>query len=308
MGPDSTATPEVIELRRVLSLLVLVTLTASGCATDGEADTRSEAAPTPTPVSELTTTTTTTTPQITLAPPVTTTTLVDVADLQVGLFCRDLQPIGYSYSEVVAYWIREGRPDRMDEDKNGIPCETLYPFTDVIAFWGDPLPTTSPAAVLTLADVEQAASDMWPYQVSSQWTCSMETSGELRPGAIFKCIPDPVPAEGQHAVLTGLVLDDTGLISFAESGVQFIILNPAVMKADLDSGQFCRDILASTEFERELSDQQFAYFGALLYWFLEGRPDRMDTDGNGVPCETLFPAWVVDLVWEGGLVRGYAAG
>jgi hypothetical protein len=87
-------------------------------------------------------TTTTAVDTTTMAPP----TTMGISDLASGLFCRDLAPLGYSYADAVAYWAREGRPDRMDADRNGIPCETVYPAEDVLEFWGDPLPTTTTAA------------------------------------------------------------------------------------------------------------------------------------------------------------------
>jgi hypothetical protein len=57
-----------------------------------------------------------------------------------GLFCRDLSARGYSYDEAVKYWEFEGFPDRMDADHNSIPCQTVYPESDVLGTWGDPLP------------------------------------------------------------------------------------------------------------------------------------------------------------------------
>jgi len=53
-----------------------------------------------------------------------------------GLLCKDLHTRGYSYPEAVGYWIREGYPDRMDADSNGIPCETVYTRAEVQAYWG----------------------------------------------------------------------------------------------------------------------------------------------------------------------------
>ena len=44
--------------------------------------------------------------------------------------------MGYSYADAVGYWNVWGQPDRMDEDLNGYPCETVYPASDVIAYWG----------------------------------------------------------------------------------------------------------------------------------------------------------------------------
>jgi len=52
-----------------------------------------------------------------------------------GLYCRDLVARGASYGEAVRYWWYYGMPGRMDADKNGIPCETVYPAATVNAFW-----------------------------------------------------------------------------------------------------------------------------------------------------------------------------
>ncbi len=52
-----------------------------------------------------------------------------------GLLCRDLMARGVSYPDAVAYWWQEEAPDRMDADLNGIPCETVYPSSDITAYW-----------------------------------------------------------------------------------------------------------------------------------------------------------------------------
>ena len=66
-----------------------------------------------------------------------------------GLLCRDLiepppgtTPDQYppdtdhlTYGLAVYYWLTENRPDRMDEDLNGRPCETVYPTEDATTFW-----------------------------------------------------------------------------------------------------------------------------------------------------------------------------
>ena len=109
-------------------------------------------------------TTSTTAARTTTTPPETTTTTPSgVEALKTGLFCRDLAAMGYSYVDAVTYWVREGSPGRMDTDRNGIPCETVYPADDVTGFWGDPLPTTS----TTVGDVyysiaTHADSGLWP--------------------------------------------------------------------------------------------------------------------------------------------------
>jgi hypothetical protein len=60
----------------------------------------------------------------------------DVRALAAGLFCRDLYARGYSYSAAVDYWRLHGQPNQMDIDRNGVPCETVYPPTDVSDYWG----------------------------------------------------------------------------------------------------------------------------------------------------------------------------
>ncbi|TDD60647.1 hypothetical protein E1263_10220 [Kribbella antibiotica] len=59
----------------------------------------------------------------------------DVRSLSAGLFCRDLKTKGYSYVAAIDYWRLHGQPDQMDADRNGIPCETVYPRSDIGSYW-----------------------------------------------------------------------------------------------------------------------------------------------------------------------------
>lgn len=151
-------------MRRILSGGALIVLAVLGTGCTGvdqseEMTTRAETATTPaapisTTLSTTTvSTTTTTSTTITTASPTTTapttTTLAVVGSLDTGLFCRDVAALGYNYTEAVVYWMKEGQPDRMDADHNGIPCETVYPPDEVIALWGDPLPTTTTVTAAT---------------------------------------------------------------------------------------------------------------------------------------------------------------
>lgn len=52
-----------------------------------------------------------------------------------GLLCKDLKARGFNYADSVSYWYDQGMPDRMDADKNGIPCETVYSESAVAAYW-----------------------------------------------------------------------------------------------------------------------------------------------------------------------------
>lgn len=95
--------------------------------------------PTSAPVAPVPVTTKTVAPSVegtaTLPAPVAPKAVGDVRSLPVGLFCRDLNAKGYSYVAAIEYWRLHGRPNQMDADRNGIPCETVYPRSDVAAYW-----------------------------------------------------------------------------------------------------------------------------------------------------------------------------
>ncbi len=53
--------------------------------------------------------------------------------LEAGLFCRDISDRSFNFSAALSYWVREGRPARMDADGDGIPCETVYAIEEIEA-------------------------------------------------------------------------------------------------------------------------------------------------------------------------------
>jgi hypothetical protein len=50
------------------------------------------------------------------------------------------------FSEAVDYWLNSGAPDLMDADRDGIPCETVYPSSEVAGYLDD-------LAAVTVGDV-----------------------------------------------------------------------------------------------------------------------------------------------------------
>ena len=128
------------------------------------------------------------TPTSTATPTASTSTtpsigLQDVRSLAAGLFCRDLNAQGYSYAAAVDYWRAHGQPNQMDADANGVPCETVYPSSDVAAYWGarsspfSPSPTPaqpSPAAqprgtLLVMAGPEGGFGQTFPEGRCAVW-------------------------------------------------------------------------------------------------------------------------------------------
>ena len=121
-------------------------------------------------------------------------------------------------------------------------------------------------------------------------------------GAVLSCgaRTDPPADVGS---LDLVVLDDRGAATAWRVGSDAMGHVPVASEALL-----CREYMATEEFGRAMewmgrsapwSDDVLAFQWAVAYWFLEGEPDRMDIDGNGIPCELLFDTAVVAEVWAG---------
>lgn len=140
-APDSGNRGLLIAILAVLGVIVVGGLVAVAFVVGRGSDEKvSTSSSTTTTAPESTTTSSTT--ATSAAPPATAATpspapVGDVLSQPAGQFCRDLRALGYSYSAAVDYWRAHGQPDRMDADKDGIPCETVYPQDNVVSYWGD---------------------------------------------------------------------------------------------------------------------------------------------------------------------------
>ena len=173
--------------------------------------------------------------------------------------------------------------------------------------------TTAPAdEAFSLTDLETQVNEEWPtspiasmWSLTGDWTCELETGAPPAMGSVARCTPSEIPSDSQFPILTVLVLDGAGTQAVAQAGIVYPVLDPETIIEEFGSGHLCRDILADgLALKQQLATPELQYFGALLYWFMDGRPERMDADTNGVPCETLFPAPVVETVWAGGWFEG----
>lgn len=176
--------------------------------------------------------------------------------LEGGLLCRDLDAMGLPLGDAVAYWLREQRPDRMDADRNGIPCETVYGQDDFDGFYS------------AVADEEPG-----------QTCCDLATSGYRFDDALaywfMEGTPDRMDADG-NGVPCETVYDPMEV----SSHLWFV-------DQELEPGLFCRDFTGMGGFAT-----------AVRYWMHNGMPDRMDDDGDGIPCETVFDQFDIDTWLE----------
>jgi hypothetical protein len=109
-----------------------------------------------------------------------------------GLYCRDLideEIYASNYFGAVGYWFREGRPDRMDADKDGIPCETVYSLASISNFWeGTPREADTDIHFGYITDLTPTGP---PYELTIDYAIMLggmeanlaaEAAGDIQPG------------------------------------------------------------------------------------------------------------------------------
>lgn len=221
---------------------------------------------------------------------------------------------GLSYPALLHYWMSLGSPASMDDDANGLPCETVYPAHIVARTAASPLvPRTGPAPQpVTLEDVRAHAEaittglsggEVWlgehltmtdGEKVHVKGTnCS--SGAPARIGSTMYCVKDveighPVQAIGVYIS----ILDDTGRYTLAGQGC---CMNPDVR--DYPDTSTCAE-LSQRPHGQDFSSIGISHgipYGQLVYrWMTLGRPSDWDTDGDGRPCEDYWPADEIDPV------------
>lgn len=95
-----------------------------------------------------------TTVTTTTAAPTTTTEAPEPIDSEEpGLGCSQLIARGYEFGDAFRYFQRTGRPERMDPEGNGIPCDKSYPAEEVEAIlrWFDEMGPPSTTTTTSVA-------------------------------------------------------------------------------------------------------------------------------------------------------------
>ena len=181
------------------------------------------------------------------------------------------------------------------------PTTTTAPRTTTVAAvaaWiqeqlNDSYAQSTPSPGVTGPD-EIVCADTGPIEVGGGLACELRTPTE--PGVSVENLAGAVI----------YVLDSSGRAAWtAQTELPH---SPEDLMADYwisPKGLFCRDILRGDLRAYPFSaigGPTLGYFWSLVYWSLEGEPDRMDVDLDGIPCETLYAPEVVAQVLDGGSV------
>lgn len=207
------------------------------------------------------------------------------------------------------------------------PSVTTPPETTTSEMTTTTVPTTTSTSTPAGTTVEDVVAWMeaWladqfegsdpPEGVTGPPLVVCEDSGPVDVGEVFACRLEPETEPGFQLDQGGVViyvLDPSGRAVWeAGTDVPDTTRGLEELYAAATHGLMCRDLMSEDyadetyHFSGVGRPEESAFFWSLVYWSLEGEPDRMDADGDGVPCETLHPSDMVSSVLEGGPVPLY---
>lgn len=168
---------------------------------------------------------------------------------EAGMECRDFVEMDLGYEAALGYWFVQGRPQYMDADGDDIPCEEEA-FTAWLPIVGDGADAQYPHG-LYCRDI---VSDPWvsPRAAFLYW--------------LIEGSPDRMDAD-HDGIPCETVFPEIVLRGFLE--------DPYLLDDGTPAGLTCEDLRWVRPYYRQ----------SVAYFFAEGSPDRLDPDGNGVPCE-----------------------
>lgn len=129
-------------------------------------------------------------------------------------------------------------------------------------------------------------------------TVVCDAAGSVRAGDVFVCSVASRPQEpaewGRYVVA---VLHEGTIARGMATDHPFTTAEIGLLYAAATHGLYCRDLRHGwppTAGRGLGADAGFLW--SVVYWNLEGQPERMDADGNGIPCETLYTPELVEAV------------
>ena len=175
-------------------------------------------------------------------------------------------------------------------------CRTA--MVDLVLAGGDAAVTPAAASLLDALDGQpcDTGPSAFAVQVGDQIQAELAAAGA--PDLVVSCEP---PAQVARRTEMPCALDfadpnpdDFGLVVVRDDAGHWnvdigtgIERSGAEVLANYGAGRSCAD----------LAEAGAPYFTAVLYWFAEGEQARMDADGNGIPCETVYPTEDVQAYW-----------
>jgi hypothetical protein len=179
--------------------------------------------------------------------------------------------------------------------------------------------TTTPSAALTIEDVvavvQSDLDDEFPASeptegVLGAYQVQCRESGPVNVGDVFACggIPQTdADVQLDPAGILIYVIGEAPTVAWlAGTDVPDTTAGLLGIYKESPHGLFCRDLLDAdtiTWFSGVGPAPTTGYFKSLVYWALEGRPDRMDADRDGIPCETVYESDVIEDVLDGGALH-----
>ena len=199
---------------------------------------------------------------------------------------------GLSYFGVLHHWMALAMPDSMDDDRNGWPCETVYPAEIVT------VAQTAPARIGggTFAS-QPSMMDLALHHTGLTMAiagdvevdCAMATGGDTgraaTAGEVIACGVRPVePMEWGSFDLVALDADGRYAVAFWECcGAE----EPGSWPADATCADYAGDPSGVAP------GAGLDYDHTYVAWAERGSPASWDEDGDGRPCEDHYPTSAV---------------
>jgi hypothetical protein len=157
----------------------------------------------------------------------------------------------------------------------------------------EPRPSPTPPAAPTVATLQAHLDSILDgyYGIDGSLACA--ESGPIGRGTALTCQRSYADGPGwvpPDVTVLVAVLDDTGRYTFTIPAH-----GPCAAPGDYPAGTIsCRTLIdppASSDRQERLG---LSYPALLHYWMSMGAPSSMDDDANGWPCETVYPADIVE--------------
>jgi hypothetical protein len=137
-----------------------------------------------------------------------------------------------------------------------------------------------------------------PYDPPVEVQVRCDRSGPVEAGDVFVCAAtsEQLPETDWGGIVVAVLDADTITLS---SGTDNPGSTEQLLRLYDESphGLLCRDLLQpgtiGHPFDGSGTVPATAFFWSVVYWNLEGQPARMDADGNGIPCESLYDASMI---------------